>query len=335
LDHRGNQIETMLPNEALSYQHIHNVSLWTFIALLAALSIVMVIALVEHAKAFLAERRDEERMRAWGWVYALLWIAIISLIAIHTDAGVLAVIAVPAAFIALQLLILWFGNRLRVVTLAEREIARSRRVLIEEEEPEEEEELAPPPPPPTLAQRIAAGVRSFIRWVITVAIALAIIAVGESIDALDRLDAALLPHRPMLRIVLPALIAIGFAMFMGAILSLLLRMPQRVGRKENDGEISLLELKQRWRDGTWRDSTRVKRFFVVIGGVALAILAGAAMAVVFATPGIKLLVMLVVGFAVVRFARGTPASSPAERGASRSRAAAGRRRFSRRDGGAP
>ncbi|HEX2123377.1 MAG TPA: hypothetical protein VHL59_17230 [Thermoanaerobaculia bacterium] len=277
-------------------------SLWTFVALLAALSVVMVVALVEHAKAFLAERRDEERMRAWGWVYALLWIAIISLIAIHTDAGLRAVIAVPAAFIALQLLILWFGNRLRLVTLAEREIARSRRVLIEEEpeEEEEEEQLAPPPPPPTLAQRIAAGLRSFIRWVVTVTIVLAIIGVGENIDALHRLDAALLPHRPALRVVLPALVAIGFAMFMGGVLSLLLRMPQRVGRRENDGEISLLELKQRWHDGTWRDSTRVKRFFVVIGGVALAILAGAAMAVVFATPGIKLLVMLVVGFAVVR-----------------------------------
>ncbi len=299
--------KTVLENEGLSYQHIHIVNLWTFVGLLAVLSIVMVVAMVEHAKAFLAERRDEERMRAWGWVYALLWIAIISLIAIYTNAGVLTVIAVPAAFIAVQLLILWFGNRLRVVTLAEREIARSRRVLIEEEEPEEEEEeeeLAPPPPPPTLAQKIAAGVRSFIGWVVTVTIALVIIGVGENIDALDRLDAALLPHRPTLRVVLIALVAAGFAMFMGGILSLVLRMPQRYGRKENEGEISLLELKQRWHDGTWRDSTRVKRFFVIIGGVTLAILAGAAMAVVFATPGVKLLVMLVVGFAAVRLARG-------------------------------
>ena len=126
-------------------------------------------------------------------------------------------------------------------------------------------------------------------WIIVV---LSIIGAGEAIPALHRLDAALAPHRPALRGWLLALVGLGFALFMGAILHLIF--------KGGRNQITFAELKQHWQSGSWRDSPGVTRFFVAGGGVFLAITAGVALAVVFATPGLKLFAFLVWSFAVIR-----------------------------------
>ena len=148
-----------------------------------------------------------------------------------------------------------------------------------------------------------------LRWLVTLFVVLLIVVAGQSIPALHRLDAALLPHRPMLQTVLIVLAGAGFAMFMGGILHLVLTKTT-----PESEEISFAELKGAWQSGAWRESIRVKRFFVIGGGVLLAITAGVAAAVVFSPPGIKLLVLLVWGYAVVRICFGMAAAT-APRGA--------------------
>ena len=53
-------------------------------------------------------------------------------------------------------------------------------------------------------------------------------------------------------------------------------------------------------DGTWRRKTYIKRFYVITGGVFLACLAGACLLIATATPGLKLLVILVCLFVFFR-----------------------------------
>lgn len=132
-------------------------------------------------------------------------------------------------------------------------------------------------------------------------VALLIIGAGESIPALHRLDAALRPYRPMLKAALIACVAIGFALFMGGILHLIF--------KGGRNAITFAELKDHWRSGAWRDAPDVKRFFVVGGGVLLAITAGIALAVVFAIPGIKLLALLAWSYVVIRMGWGWHAAN--------------------------
>ena len=97
---------------------------------------------------------------------------------------------------------------------------------------------------------------------------LLVIAIGESIPALHHLDEALAPHRESLRTICIAAIALGFAMFMGGILHLVLRQ----GKPSS----------------------------VITGGVVLASLAGAALLIATATPGLKLLVILVCAYVFFR-----------------------------------
>ena len=145
---------------------------------------------------------------------------------------------------------------------------------------------------------------SRLRWLVMLFVVLLIIVAGQSIPALHRLDAALMLHRPTLRLALPALAGAGFALFMGGIVHLLLTK-----KTPESEEISFAELKEAWQSGAWRDSIRVKRFFVIGGGVLLAITAGVAAAVVFAPPGIKLLVLLAWGYALARICIGMAAAT--------------------------
>ena len=120
-----------------------------------------------------------------------------------------------------------------------------------------------PPPPPTLIQRIVGAVKTIV-WIF---FALVIIGIGEAIPALKNLDRNLAPHRERITAVLITLLFAGFALFMGGILRLVLRGK---GNK------------------------------VIITGVLLSILTACAFGIALGPPGLKLLVMLTVAYAVLR-----------------------------------
>lgn len=131
----------------------------------------------------------------------------------------------------------------------------------------------PPLPPPKSANAVASLIR-FARLMVSVLIAAVILGIGESIDALHRLDEVFAPYARTLRIVLPSLVALGFAMFMGGILWMLLS-----GRKAEGA-----------------------RLYVIASGVALMVLTGFAAGIVFGEPGLRMLLFVVIAYAIIRIA---------------------------------
>ena len=133
------------------------------------------------------------------------------------------------------------------------------------------------------------------RGLLTLAVVLLVIGIGEALPFLHDFDAALEPRRAKLQIVFGVLLATGFVLFMAGVIHLAV-----TSRSTRDGAFTFAEVRRAWHEGTWWDTMRMRRFFVIAGGVALAILAGAALVIVTATPGIKLLVATAVGYAIVR-----------------------------------
>lgn len=268
---------------------------FVFAGSLAVLSLAMVFAMVQYSRAYLDERdRTPERER-WGVIYLMLWAAILALLVVFADRFDVMMVVVPAAWFAVHGLILRFGAALREAVLEDRRRAALEPVVeLDEEEPEEPE--APPPPPPTFAQKLL----SILRWIVSIVAVLIVIAIGEAIPFLRRIDAAVAPHKIALQIFLGILLAAGFAMFMGGIIHMVLK-----SRSCEDGELTFAEVQRAWHEGTWRDTVRMRRFFLIAGGVLLAVMSGASLAILTATPGIKLLVIIAVTYAAIRmfFAR--------------------------------
>lgn len=131
-------------------------------------------------------------------------------------------------------------------------------------EDEEEEEEEEEPPPPPPPTWLDRGKR-VLQWVGMLALTLALIVIGQSIGALHDLDAALAPYRADAALLLGVLAAAGFAAFM---------------------------------IGVFRGTK------MAVAGVVTAILSGSALAVVFAPPGIKLLVIATVAYAALRTVMG-------------------------------
>lgn len=143
----------------------------------------------------------------------------------------------------------------------------------------------PVPPGPTVAGRLIRWFVSGVRWTITIAAALIVIAIGQSIPALHRLDALLDVHKPVLTVVLSVLLAIGFIIFMGTVIRLLVR-----GWKGD--EVTFREITAAVRKGSWRRDRRMRRFFTIAFGVVLMLTAGAAMAIVLGEPWVKFVAIL-------------------------------------------
>jgi sterol desaturase/sphingolipid hydroxylase (fatty acid hydroxylase superfamily) len=121
-----------------------------------------------------------------------------------------------------------------------------------------------------------------------------VIAIGENLPILRSIDRAAAAQRPWLLPLFVVLVACGFALFMGGIIHLIL------SRGRASEEISFRELKKRWREGTLRETTRLKRFLVILAGVFLMMAAGAAAAIAFAPPGAKLIVILAAAYVATR-----------------------------------
>lgn len=143
-----------------------------------------------------------------------------------------------------------------------------------------------PEPPPIV--KVGAIAFRLLRWAVWLGIVLLIIVVGELLPPLRWLDTVLAPHDRMLGWILGTLGVLGFVLFMSGILHLIFR------GKPGDGEVSL-------REDLWQNTPRMRRFRVIASGVVLMILGGAGAVVVFAPPGIKLLILLAVGYTVARY----------------------------------
>jgi hypothetical protein len=152
----------------------------------------------------------------------------------------------------------------------------------------EEPEVSAVEPEPPLIVKIGAVVFWLLRWLAALGVAALIMSVGELLAPLRRIDTELAPHHGILGLVLGALVAIGFVLFMGGIFALMLY------GKPGDGEVSL-------RENFWQRTPRMRRFRVIAGGVVLMFFAGAAAGVVFAPPGIKLLLLIAVAYTVARY----------------------------------
>lgn len=282
--------------------------LLTFVIVLAALSLAMVHAMVQFTRALLTPARGA---RAWGVAYAAAWIAIIVWVVLYAGpAPMLAVVAL--AWFGVHAAIVWLARRLHLV--AQRQ--PSRVTVIEEDEEDEEDAGEEGPRIPTPREKVIASVKAAAMFLG----ALTIIVIGENIPLLRRFDAALAPFRANILLLLGVAACAGFALFLGGIVAFLLRgsdsetergieavHARRLGITEapvqRDSEISLRELAAAWHDGTWRDRPRVKRFFVIGAGVTLVLAAGAALGIVAAPAGVKLLIVLTVAYVAVRIAR--------------------------------
>jgi hypothetical protein len=156
-------------------------------------------------------------------------------------------------------------------------------------------------PNPTVAGRLIRFTVSLVQWIVWIVAVLIVIAIGPSLEILHQLDAAVAPYTPALQVVLPALVGLGFVMFMGGIIQMIL---QSGTGNEALGEVSLRELKMALRDGRWRRDARMRKFFVIAAGVFLMITAGVAMGIVFTEPGMKLFFLLPFLYAVFRMSIG-------------------------------
>lgn len=251
------------------------VSLAVVLAALAVFSLATVAALVRFSRAVL--QRDARERTRWGWIYAASWLAVLATIALFLGddlrRNAMIVLAIPAAILIMHALLLRFAIAIRDANERDRAQPRrdpSRFAPPEEEEEEEEEEL-PPPPPPTTAERIRIAFRNAIRWIVSVAIALVLIAVGENLRVLHQLDAALAPHRVVVGRVLAILTAAGFALFMA-------------------GAIRFALTKEQPR--------------YLIPGALTMIAGGMALAIVLTPPGVKLIVIIAAVYALTRAALG-------------------------------
>jgi hypothetical protein len=164
-------------------------------------------------------------------------------------------------------------------------VSYQHRVMLDEHEEPEVGGTEPEPPP---IVKVGAVVFWLLRWLGALSVAVLIMIVGELLAPLRRIDSALAPYHRTLGLVLGTLVAIGFVAFMGGIFALMLY------GKPGDGEVSL-------REDLWQKTPRMRRFRVIAGGVVLMLFAGAALGVVFTPPGIKLLLLVAVGYTVARY----------------------------------
>ena len=216
--------------------------------------------------------------------------------------------------------------------------AREEEELYEEEPAVEEETVAADPeiePAPAPPATIGTRIRSGLRMVLMVAGALLIIGVGEALPPLQRLHAWTVAHQKTLLMVTIPMAVIGLALFISGIVILALSKGRAMSREEIDASTwrgrqqspalwrrsayrssglavgvsgedtaSFSEIKQAWKDGTWKTSPRWRRMFLVLFGVAMFSTGLLGSIFVVAQAGMKLLLGGVCLYAVVRTAIG-------------------------------
>ncbi len=176
----------------------------------------------------------------------------------------------------------------------------------------------------------------FREWLLifrNVAIALVVIGVGEALPPLQALERGIAPQRTMLAWVTAGTAFAGWAFLIGATIYRIrtgggsltraeietsvksvkdgLEVPyfSRVSRywvpKKAWGggfsdEVSISQFKAAWKKGLWRVDSRWRGLFIMALGALLMAFGGFGLIIVLATPGLKFLAGLALGYAVVR-----------------------------------
>jgi hypothetical protein len=319
----------------------------------------MVFVMVQWSRAMLMPRPSGEEAaaapvtgwspaRRWGFAYLAVWALLIAAflrflerVGSRDTASLLLLLLVAAGWLGLNGLIIAFGRAIQRAN--ERAAARAE---LEEPAAEEEEEVAPweeapaveapleePVPAPAPAPR--SRLRGVLGTALTVLLFLLAVGIGEALPPLQRLHAWTLAHQePLLWVTIPVG-AIGFALFMGGIVALVLAGGQPMTREEIDelarrnrelaagpalwrrstyrtqgvavgaqaeDSASFAEVKAAWRARAWQVSPRWRRMFLIMLGVALFVCGLLGSIFVIATAGVKLVIAGMFLYAVVRTA---------------------------------
>lgn len=252
-----------------------------FVALLAVAALAMVYAMVQFSLAHL-RREDPGR---WLGAYLLTWGAMAAILvmylraepgALRANAAVL--IGFPLGWFALHALILRFGAAIRDAP----EPVPGPTAAPAEEDADGSVEVIPRPDPTLFERAVVATIR-LVRLIAFLVVIGLIMAIGEELEILRAIDARLLPYRPQLVPILAALIATGFAAFMGGIIYFVLTGGQSGTLTLRGGNVPI----------------------VIVAGVLLLVLSAAALGALVLPAGVKLVLIVFFAYALVRAVIGT------------------------------
>jgi len=318
---------------------------------LAVAALAMVYAMVQWSTALLEAEppATSRRTRLWGAVYAGLWAVLVALflrLFLLADGGLRpGAVGWLALFVGgwwtLHGLILWFGRTLQRANAQAAAAALEQPATDAETEPAtgetepEAEEVEPPVTRRRARRKPPRLVRRIVAWAVMIGLVLVAMVLGElpPLQALERWTEA---NETPLAAAVGGLAALGFALFMGSIIHMLLTdgRPMTRGDVEElvrrsrispgalwsagayrirgkaigaraEGQVSFAELKAAWRARAWRYSTRWRRVFLMVTGALTMVFGILGLFVVVGPAWVKVLVggavvstavMLVQGF---------------------------------------
>jgi hypothetical protein len=309
------------------------------------LALLVVFVMVQWSRAMIFRPDREERALAptapaapatvrWGFAYLLSWAALIcAFLWFFERLGP----ANPRNFLLLALVVAaWLGLNLVLIAFARAILRANRRdaaMAGERGFDPDEEVIAAKSLPSAAPARRRSWLREKLLLALGVIVALAIIGIGEALPPMQRLHSWVELHqRQILWITIPLLV-VGFVLFMGGSIHLVLTRGTPMSRKEIDaltartrmlarepalwrGSVyrtrgiavgsgaeevfSIAEVKTAWHIRAWEVSPRWRRRFAVLIGVALFGTGLFATLFVFAPAGIQLLLAGAWIYAAVR-----------------------------------
>jgi hypothetical protein len=297
----------------------------------AVLALTMVFVMVRYSQALMSGTGDRPgESRSWGLAYALVWAALIGAFLVFLDrAGTrplgrycLGLVLVALAWYGFNRLLIAFGRGLQ---RAQERVAQAPPI----EEPEPLADLpAAAPPPAAPARRIP----DVLSWAGTLAIVLAAMVLG-TLPPFQRFHVWTTGHQRALLWVTIPMGAVGFVLFMGGIIHLVLtqgrpmrrqeidEMEQRrrklragpavwsgyryrtfglaVGAQAEEGA-TFSEIKDAWRTRAWEFSPRWRRMFLLMLGVALLVVGLFGSLFAIAPAGVQILIAAALVYSAVR-----------------------------------
>ncbi|HEX5714813.1 MAG TPA: hypothetical protein VF179_01565, partial [Thermoanaerobaculia bacterium] len=230
----------------------------------------------------------------WGLVYLLVWVALIVAFLWFLDAegseghlrNLVLMLRVAAGWLALNYLLIVFIRAIQRANLRQKVPVEEPAEGLPQPEPAPVEQPAAPPAPRSKLRDVLLMVRNLI-------LTLIVIAIGEALPPMQRLHAWVAAHDgPILAVTITAGV-IGFALFMGGVIHMVLRA-------QAQESVTLAEVKAAWRIRAWQVSPRWRRIFLIQIGVALFAIGLFGSLFVLAFQGLKLLLGGVIVYAVVR-----------------------------------
>jgi hypothetical protein len=299
----------------------------------ALLAMGMVLVMVRWAQALLARPSRPEAVRNWWIAYLSVWVLLIAAFLWFFQKGgsppgryLVPVLLMAAGWLGFSYALVAFGRALQRSN--ERAAAR-----VPEEVPPVEARLPGEPEPPATVPAPRRRIPELLGQALSLAAALLVIAIGSALPPLQRLHAWTQAHqRPLLWITIP-LGLLGFALFIGCAVAMVLAQGEPMSRREIDemdrrllrwrlgpasargafyrnfglvvgsqaqDGASFSEIKQAWAARAWEFSPRWRRMFLMMLGTALLFCGLFGSFFVIAPAGVQLLIGGAFLYAVVR-----------------------------------